>query len=872
MSQRQDIQKAFEHAVRQLAPAFPLIQPKDLIKTIRENHMNIDKATEALRILSLHIESQKKPATLTPLEHIRKAVPGATEEKILQALESNGDNIDMSILTLLNTARPRRKMEDEDEDDAGSYFGAVQSSNAVEGEVYEEDKTVVSMQEIFPEWSHHEAGLQIVMPQVVRDIEFDTPEYGAELKTFLQRMEEEEKEHGYGKIITSRKALSNLKATFTFTREQYDIIHSAGRTEMDHEGPKDTVSMGELPVDRLDTLSMGELQPVEGQKEKSEGVDVTDLEQIRVEEVTSLSRIFGHHFLRSDAKSSQFSVMLSNDMMIAFDLPSNYPSRSPSVQLRPLPSCSCTPQIIEQMRKLNQEKVNHNPKSSTQITQMQQRSGRPQLLDIITDVQAWLSSLPKRQENKSTKRDPFTLISPHPYDVVTVSQIGSVPDDLTSRFEEETGLKDKRVCRQILKHYKWNLRGAVEAYKAAEREGGMDHFLKGAKVVRTEEREMEEEGESECSGEKREEGTRMRCGHFFCRECCSSYLNVQISEGMTWNRLKCPGYKCEMMMDVATIASTAISDDTWRKLCEFSQQEFVDEAEEYRWCVTKNCGKVIHSTKARVMIHCTCHNVYCFACGADYHWPATCEQNAWYQKQYSSGKVSSTIAEDEAFIRRFTRPCPECRAPIEKDGGCNHMSCKKCHAQFCWVCMGAWTGGSHYLCSDGTGSGQNNSLEDKMVDNTLDLSFSQIRLVHGTYQNRDDPQLRRVIEKIASVCRRNTPTPQMVQNCSVVITAVEIVHVCRQIIFNLCLMGEYFEKHFTGKAANRLKAAIADLQGNINLVFSVTDCPVKSLDFRRIENATRTICNKIVTIPQLVVSVFSGAKKRQGKRILPRTE
>ena len=43
--------------------------------------------------------------------------------------------------------------------------------------------------------------------------------------------------------------------------------------------------------------------------------------------------------------------------------------------------------------------------------------------------------------------------------------------------------------------------------------------------------------------------------------------------------------------------------------------------------------------------------------------------------------------------------CPKCRATIEKDGGCNHMVCKRCKFDFCWVCLGSWEphGSSWYI-------------------------------------------------------------------------------------------------------------------------------------------------------------------------------
>lgn len=38
----------------------------------------------------------------------------------------------------------------------------------------------------------------------------------------------------------------------------------------------------------------------------------------------------------------------------------------------------------------------------------------------------------------------------------------------------------------------------------------------------------------------------------------------------------------------------------------------------------------------------------------------------------------------------YEQECPKCHATIEKDGGCNHMVCKRCRFDFCWVCLGPW--------------------------------------------------------------------------------------------------------------------------------------------------------------------------------------
>lgn len=35
-----------------------------------------------------------------------------------------------------------------------------------------------------------------------------------------------------------------------------------------------------------------------------------------------------------------------------------------------------------------------------------------------------------------------------------------------------------------------------------------------------------------------------------------------------------------------------------------------------------------------------------------------------------------------------TRPCPQCRTAIEKNGGCKYVRCTRCNTEFCYECLG----------------------------------------------------------------------------------------------------------------------------------------------------------------------------------------
>lgn len=55
---------------------------------------------------------------------------------------------------------------------------------------------------------------------------------------------------------------------------------------------------------------------------------------------------------------------------------------------------------------------------------------------------------------------------------------------------------------------------------------------------------------------------------------------------------------------------------------------------------------------------------------------------------------------DVVWIKANTKLCPKCQNPIEKNGGCMHMTCRKpggCGHEFCWICMKKWN--DHRQCN-----------------------------------------------------------------------------------------------------------------------------------------------------------------------------
>jgi IBR domain, a half RING-finger domain/Zinc finger, C3HC4 type (RING finger) len=64
---------------------------------------------------------------------------------------------------------------------------------------------------------------------------------------------------------------------------------------------------------------------------------------------------------------------------------------------------------------------------------------------------------------------------------------------------------------------------------------------------------------------------------------------------------------------------------------------------------------------------------------------------------------SKFLQDDETsrWMDANTRQCPSCAAKIVKTGGCNHMHCSNCRADFCWACMRLRTSCKAFRCMNG---------------------------------------------------------------------------------------------------------------------------------------------------------------------------
>ncbi|XP_060081495.1 ankyrin repeat and IBR domain-containing protein 1-like [Ylistrum balloti] len=221
-----------------------------------------------------------------------------------------------------------------------------------------------------------------------------------------------------------------------------------------------------------------------------------------------------------------------------------------------------------------------------------------------------------------------------------------------------------------------------------------------------------------------EEPVHMACKHQFCRCCWKEYLNLKIQEGDA-HHITCPGFQCGKLVPVEIIENI-VSREMARRYLQFDIKAFVDSNPSIKWCPFPGCGRAVrlpeldgsNQTPRQLpadtsrAVDCGNKHYFCWDCGGEAHEPCSCENwTKWHQKiaevkpeQMDGTEKDTESAANCLWLVTNSKPCPNCKSPIQKNEGCNHMKCSKCKFDFCWVCLDQWkrhnsSTGGYFKCN-----------------------------------------------------------------------------------------------------------------------------------------------------------------------------
>ncbi|CAD0093066.1 unnamed protein product [Aureobasidium mustum] len=234
--------------------------------------------------------------------------------------------------------------------------------------------------------------------------------------------------------------------------------------------------------------------------------------------------------------------------------------------------------------------------------------------------------------------------------------------------------------------------------------------------------------------------SRHQHGANTCRTCFNRYLIQQINAGQA--RVGCA--ECQEPLRYAEVKSI-VAKTTLMKHDKNLLKAFVEEDADFYYCHCMACeipwheGETCDQYQARhdeeiiqtqVMVRQTskicpggcgariernggcphmlcsrCSHEFCYLCLGEWQphlatggcvipIPATPEPDPvpaeieWRQNERQARQNLRDFHNEqaEALIETITMPCPKCKVRIEKDGGCDHMTCVQCQYEFCYQC------------------------------------------------------------------------------------------------------------------------------------------------------------------------------------------
>ncbi|XP_077994825.1 uncharacterized protein LOC144448449 [Glandiceps talaboti] len=235
--------------------------------------------------------------------------------------------------------------------------------------------------------------------------------------------------------------------------------------------------------------------------------------------------------------------------------------------------------------------------------------------------------------------------------------------------------------------------------------------------------------------------TALTCQHWFCNECWKMHVLSRVENGQL--TITCPAYNCDSEVDAIVLMAflpTYLYIRYWNQVC---SMEIAKNHQTRKFCPFAHCdrfvevSRVMSSEDSSPVIACDCGNNWCWHCSEGAHWPATCLQAAAYRKKRQQRAL---LDDGDTITEVKVKPCPQCKYPLQKNGGCQWMRCN-CRFTFCWMCLRGYADHRHGKCLE---KGiESRVLPDPVVSRTQ--SYRAVRLYSLALKHRISNKEHRIL-------------------------------------------------------------------------------------------------------------------------------
>ena len=189
------------------------------------------------------------------------------------------------------------------------------------------------------------------------------------------------------------------------------------------------------------------------------------------------------------------------------------------------------------------------------------------------------------------------------------------------------------------------------------------------------------------------------CGHSVrstCDQCVYQYARSQVMNDSN-AIINCPEAQCSGIMENVTIGLLFLhhkDEMAMKRLDRLALENCLASNDEFVWCA-HGCGSGQFNdyggkSHNNYIVTCVrCKQKTCFNHRIQWNSCKICRKNIQDEDE-KQNRFDAENKESEKWKKAHTKSCPQCRAPIEKNSGCDHMKCFKCKHEFCWECFATY--------------------------------------------------------------------------------------------------------------------------------------------------------------------------------------
>lgn len=328
-------------------------------------------------------------------------------------------------------------------------------------------------------------------------------------------------------------------------------------------------------------------------------------------------------------------------------------------------------------------------------------------------------------------------------------------------------------------------------------------------------------------------------------------IKANIDKGKQTSFSTCPEPNCPLNVPPSFVTKL-LPEQYQKRFNQFLLQRFVDENSDFTWCPAPNCQWVCESLGFKTQARCHCGYVFCVLCSEEGHLPCPCEFVVKWRNRMSDENANND------WILANTKQCPSCHKNIEKNQGCNHMTCSQCRHEFCWICLGPWSKhgsstGGYYSCNRPI---PKDSAADKV--NAAKERMEYFNHYHTRYQEHNKSY--EIAKKEYQSVEKKMMEYSLTRRCDIRVAefierGLSLVVDCRRTLKWSYVLGFYLEKSPQKEFFEFLQRDLEGVTENLN---HLTEQPVSLMD-------RLTMLDTIAATERYFVNLLDGLEDIQAK-------